>query len=64
LFILRFSSVPPFTYILSSSIFKIIHLHLQRDLTEPCPLDGRDGILGVDGLELQQKVADLKEVRK
>lgn len=34
---------------------------IPRDLSEPNPLDGRDGILGIDNLEVQERVREVQE---
>lgn len=35
---------------------------VQRDLTEPSPLDGRDGALGIENLEVQDRIHEVQEV--
>lgn len=36
----------------------------QRDLTQTATLDGLSGTLGIEGLELQRKIASAKHVRR
>jgi hypothetical protein len=38
--------------------------YLQRDLAEPNPLDGREGAIGVEHLEVQERVKELQQVSR